>query len=166
MEKETIEIPEYNNYYITRDGNVISYDKYHKKTVVLKQRLDHNGYPIVNLWKDGKQKTFKVHRLVANAFIPNLNNLPQINHIDENKQNNNVTNLEWCDARYNTTYGTRLDRIAKYHRKKVYCIELDREFASLKEASDYTHSDRNRISMCCNGILNSNKGYHWEWRML
>lgn len=63
--------------------------------------------------KGGKSITYKVHRLVAIAFIPNPDNLPHINHKDENKLNNNPNNLEWCDNSYNNNYGTRNKRIAK-----------------------------------------------------
>lgn len=72
---------------------------------------DLKGYCRVRLRKDGKRKMYLVHRLVAQAFIPNPLNLPQVNHIDENKKNNNIDNLEWCDQIYNNLYGTRLERI-------------------------------------------------------
>ena len=61
---------------------------------------------VINLHKDGKQKSYRTHRLVAQAFIDNPNNLPEINHKDEDKTNNNVDNLEWCDSKYNHNYGT------------------------------------------------------------
>lgn len=74
---------------------------------------DRKGYCGVRLRKDGKRKMFSVHRLVAIAFIQNPYGLPQVNHKDENKKNNNVDNLEWCDHIYNNLYGTRLERIRK-----------------------------------------------------
>lgn len=75
-----------------------------------------NGYKVVILYKDGKKKTYLVHRLVAIAFIPNPNNLPIINHKDENKTNNNVNNLEWCTYEYNNTYGTARKRASEKMR--------------------------------------------------
>lgn len=80
---------------------------------ILKQAFDKDGYCLVGLHKDRKIKSGKVHRLVASAFIDNPHNLPEVNHKDENKSNNNVENLEWCTPKYNINYGTCLDRIAK-----------------------------------------------------
>lgn len=84
--------------------------KVKRKGRMLKQYIKQ-GYPQVTLTLNNKRKYCNVHRLVAEAFIPNPNNLPQINHIDENKLNNNVDNLEWCTAKYNCNYGTRNSRI-------------------------------------------------------
>lgn len=80
--------------------------------------LDSKGYVMVTLKKNGKTSRHRIHRLVAKAFIDNPNNLPQVNHIDENKENNHVNNLEWCTNAYNGAYGTRLERIAEKHRGK------------------------------------------------
>ena len=71
------------------------------------------GYLYVSLWKDNKEKKEYLHRLVARHFIPNPNNLPQVNHKDENKENNSWDNLEWCDATYNNNYGTHTQRAAE-----------------------------------------------------
>ena len=75
--------------------------------------LDSGYYNTINLFKDGKGKHYYVHRLVAQAFIPNPNNYPQINHKDENHYNNNVENLEWCTSKYNCNYGTRNIRFSE-----------------------------------------------------
>lgn len=81
------------------------------KTKKLKKPyLNEKGYLILSLWKNCKPKSCRVHRLVAEAFLPNPNNLPQVNHKDENKTNNNVENLEWCDNEYNNNYGTINER--------------------------------------------------------
>lgn len=80
---------------------------------LLKFSTDRDGYKIVGLTKDKKLKQFKVHRVVAEAFIPNPNNLPCINHKDENPANNCVDNLEWCDSKYNNNYGTRNEKLSK-----------------------------------------------------
>lgn len=74
---------------------------------------NNKGYQAVELWKFGKRKSYLVHRLVALSFVPNPDNLPQINHKDENKLNNNADNLEWCTQFYNNIYGTRLQRVSK-----------------------------------------------------
>ena len=92
-------------YYISNFGRVYRDSKELKQSNV-------NGYKVVALRStSGKHIQFRVHRLVAQAFIPNPNNLPQVNHKDEHKDNNNVTNLEWCTALYNNTYGSRPDKI-------------------------------------------------------
>ena len=82
---------------------------YSNKEIIRKQTHDTYGYPIVSLSKNGKTKTFTVHRLVAKAFIPNPDNLKEVNHKDEDKDNNSANNLEWCTTKYNLTYGHRLD---------------------------------------------------------
>lgn len=83
------------------------------KEKVLKQGKHKQGYLLVHLYKDNKQKTSTVHKLVALAFLENPYNFPQVNHKDENKENNKVENLEFCSARYNINYGTRSERVSE-----------------------------------------------------
>lgn len=93
-------------YKIDEDGNVYSI----KNKKFLKQKIS-KGYAQVALYDDtGRKYYIGVHRLVAMTFIPNPENLPQVNHKDENKLNNNVGNLEWCGVKYNINYGTRTER--------------------------------------------------------
>lgn len=80
---------------------------------ILSQKIDRYGYPIATLSKDGKSHFIPVHKLMAQAFIPNPKHLPQVNHKDENKTNNHLSNLEWCTAGYNSRYGTRTKRLAE-----------------------------------------------------
>lgn len=80
------------------------------KEKILKKGVNKRGYLTVSLSQNGKKKTYKIHRLVAQTFIANPTNLPQVNHKDENKANNHVSNLEWCDNDYNTHYGSVLQR--------------------------------------------------------
>ena len=89
-----------------------------RKEIILKQCTDKKGYKRVKLFADGKTLNTRVHRLVALAFIPNPENLPQVNHKDEIKSNNLVENLEWCSAQYNTMYGTRLERRKRTFERK------------------------------------------------
>ena len=116
-------------YQVSNLGNVRSL-KYAggDKVKMLKQGTDKKGYKRVVLCKDGKHKSYSVHRLVAIVFVPNLNDLPIINHKDENPSNNNVNNLEWCTYEYNNTYGTARKRaseskkgkhLSEEHRKKL-----------------------------------------------
>ena len=98
----------YEDYYeVSNFGNVRSVDrvtnytngeKHLWKGRILKPAKCGNGYFSCVLWKNGQKKTVLIHRLVAEAFIHNQNNLPQVNHKDENKENNHVENLEWCDS--------------------------------------------------------------------
>lgn len=89
----------------------------------LSKYTDKNGYTRFELYYDDKRHLVPAHRLVAKAFIPNPDNLSQINHKDENKTNNNVNNLEWCDPAYNNNYGTRLERISKSNTGRVGGME-------------------------------------------
>ena len=113
------DIPGYEDLYaITEDGQV-----YKKKTGrMTKGSLNTKGYYITTLTKNGVSKRWLVHRLVALAYIPNPDNLPYINHKDENKSNNCVDNLEWCSPEYNSNYGTGSFRaslaIQEHYRKK------------------------------------------------
>lgn len=100
----------------------------------------HKGYYVIGLTKNKKEKQYKVHRLVAQAFIPNPYNLPQVNHKDANGLNNNVDNLEWCDAFYNNGYFIRRERVSKSmtnnpknNAKKVLCIETGEILPSANE---------------------------------
>ena len=88
---------------------------------IKKTGKDKDGYITVMLYKGRKQKLCKVHRLVAEAFIPNPTKLPMINHKDETRENNSVSNLEWCDSTYNNNYGTRNQRLSK--TKKLWWAE-------------------------------------------
>ena len=94
---------------------------------IKEQSVDKSGYKTVSLYSENKMKLCKVHVLVGKAFIPNIENLPQINHKDENKSNNCVSNLEWCTPHYNNNYGTRNLRMSETKRKqhKCYCNVRD-----------------------------------------
>lgn len=127
----------------------------------MRPRLDKDGYCIVCLSaKNGKRKYEKVHRLVALNFIGNPpSGKTQVNHRDENKQNNNVDNLEWCDSKYNNNYGTRNLKIST----PVYCIELDKIFDGAVDVERKLGLDHSSILKCCNGKRNVCGGYHWRY---
>lgn len=84
-----------------------------KKEKILKQGTNSCGYYQIKLYQNGKYKTYKIHRLVAQTFLDNPNNYYSVNHRDENKQNNCIENLEWCTQEYNVNYGTRNERQSK-----------------------------------------------------
>lgn len=149
QQKQFIENP---RYYICEDGNV--WDS--KRNRFLPQcNRNKLGYKCVTLNMDGKYKLMSVHRLVAQAFIPNPNNYPEVNHKDENPENNTASNLEWCDRTYNNNYGTRNLRsgLSQANREDVSkpVVQYDRsgnyiaEYPSAQEAHRKTNSKRKII---------------------
>ena len=130
-----------------------------KKQKILKLHSDKDGYLILGLRKEGKTKCVKVHRLVCETFISNPKKYGYVNHKDENKQNNNVKNLEWCSMRYNNYYGTHLTKI----RKKVICVELNQEYESITKASQILKINKSDICACCKGKLKTAGKYHWRY---
>lgn len=130
-----------------------------------------HGYKIVNLWKDGKSKIKYVHRLVALAFIPNPDNLPEINHKDENKENNCVSNLEWCSNRYNVTYGTARKRGMATYRQNGHNTPIDKYDTSGNLIKTYEVSydlrkdgvKRRCVLNCCYGRTRSYKGFVYRF---
>ena len=141
-------------YEVSSYGRVKSLDRYVKysdgriylhKGKVLSLAKDKNGYFVVSLYFNGKHNTIKVHRLVAQAFIPNPDNLPEVNHLDEDKTNNRVENLEWCDHKYNMNYGTRNIRSKDTHIKNGYWTGLSRDEYLKKYYQD--HKEEKRLYM-------------------
>jgi hypothetical protein len=92
-----MEIEGYSNYLIYEDGRVFS----KKRNKFMKSRNNRRGYYEVNLYKDGKKKSFKIHRLIALHYIPNPNNYEEVDHKDRNRQNNSIDNLRWADRSMN-----------------------------------------------------------------
>ena len=132
--------------------------------------VSNDGYIRVRLSMDGHTKCCLVHRLVAEAFIPNPNNLPQVNHKDENKSNNHVENLEWCTRNYNVNYGECIAKIKKNqpHKKGVCQYDKDfvliAEFQSLHEAGKINGIIWQCIRDCCCGRQNTAYGYIWKFK--
>ena len=145
-------------YAITSCGKVWSY----RKKKFMSQTFSKDGYLRVMLCVDGQHKTFQVHRLVAEAYIPNPEGKPQVNHKDEVKTNNCVNNLEWITIKENVNYGTRTARAIKKLQKPVYCVELDKIFPSLKEAGDAVGVSSSNIGACLRGKQRQSGGYHWR----
>ena len=148
------------HYQVSNCGRVKSI-KFGKERI-LKLIKNKDGYLYVNLYKNSIKKKYKVHRLVAEAFIPNTNNYKEVNHKDECKTNNVVTNLEWCDRKYNNNYGTRTEKCSK----KVYQYTLDgqfvKEWPSTREAARNGFNQGN-VAACCRGELKTYKGYIWSY---
>lgn len=135
---------------------------------ILKQGKKENGYMQVSLTdKNGKAKNYYVHRLVVNAFTK-CGDEYEVNHIDENKQNNTLENLECVQHKENVSYGTRLERIAKKHRKAVMQFDLDgkfiNEFCSTVEAEKMTGVFHNNISAVCKRKVRTAGGFVWRYK--
>lgn len=128
------------------------------KDKVLKPITHKNGYLVVSLSKNNKQKIYSIHRLVAEAFVNNPENLPYVNHKDEDKTNNNISNLEWCDNTYNLNYGTRNERAGKSLGKKVKCTETGIIYNSMAEVEKQLKIAHNSISKVC---LRKTKNSRW-----
>lgn len=123
-------------------------------------------YYTVGLCKNKKRKILLVHRLVAQAFIPNPNNYKEVNHKDENKQNNNVNNLEWCNHQYNMHYGKCLKMISiNQHRKKINQYDLEGNFIKQWESVSDIKKELNitNIASCCKGRYKQCNGYIWKY---
>lgn len=150
-------------YHISNNGKIKSKHRKGSYGKEIKQWVDKKGYSNVRLCKNGKCKNFKVHRLVAKAFIPNPNDYSCINHKDENKLNNNESNLEWCSYEYNNNYGTKRERISKTKSKPVLCIELNVTYYGIREAERKTGISQGNISQCCNGKRQKAGNYHWKY---
>ena len=128
-------------------------DRIYEKPIAgrqMKQTMHDKGYKTVSLTKDGKTKTLFVHRLVADAFIENPNNLPMVNHKDEDKTNNFAENLEWCTNEYNLSYGTARHRQAKKLRGRPHTEEHKAKIAS--SMKKYREKERNEKGYCYNGV--------------
>ena len=152
------DIEGYEGYQISNMGNVKSL-KFGKEKILKLIKDKSNGYLRVGLYKEGKLKNHYVHRLVAEAFIENHNNFREINHRDEDKANNCVSNLEWCDRKYNINYGTRTEKTSK----RVLCLETNKIYPSLKEVQRQTGFAKSNISNACNGKLKQTYGFHWSF---
>ena len=135
---------------------------------ILKLCNDKDGYKIINLYKNGVRKTYGVHRLVSKAFLTNPNNLPQVNHKDEDKTNNRVDNLEWCDAKYNLNFGTAQERKAKKISKSIVQFNKNgnfiNEYQSAREAERKTGINQGNICRVCQGERKSAGGYVWKYK--
>jgi len=142
------------------------------ETRILRLRKNKDGYLQVDLRKDGKKKTFKVHRLVALAFVPNMFGLNEVNHINEDKTDNREENLMWCDSKENINWGTRNQRV----REKNTNGKCSKPLLQFSKSGDFIQdwpsaSEVERvlgffqggISMCCLGKTKSYKGFVWKY---
>lgn len=180
------DIKNFEDYTIDTNGNVYS----KRKRKYLKQTVNKYGYCKVTLQKDKHKKIYSIHRLVAEMFIPNPYNLPQVNHTDGNKQNNCLNNLEWCTAKHNMNEAVRIglfdnckkiqkeraikNNLNKYHvlanevtKKKVAQYDNQNNllsiYDSISEASRKTGITITSISYSANGKRKTGGGFIWRF---
>lgn len=171
------DIKEYEGLYqVSNLGNIKSLDKKDslgrkvkgKKMKPIKRK---DGYLDITLHKNGKGKHFLLHRLIAEAFIENKNNSNEINHIDENKTNNKVENLEWCNRSYNINYGlaNKNRRITLLNKRGKRIIQYDKNgniikiYPSLMQVVRELNLGKSHLSQACNGKRKTCGGYHWKY---
>ncbi len=168
-------------YQVSTLGRVRSFDRYVKNRMsnknikrgkVLTPCTNRNGYKQLNLIINTKKKPKTIHRLVAETFISNPENKPCVNHIDGNKKNNNVKNLEWVTYSENTIHalkkGLKIPLKGMNHYKRpINQFTLDGKFVkrweSIKQVQEEWHLKSTSISACCRGKIKTSLGYKWEY---
>lgn len=147
-------------YAVTSCGKVWSY----KSHIFLSQRYDDDGYLRVNLCKDGKTYTKHVHRLVAEAFIPNQESKPQVDHINKEKNANCVPNLRWVTPGENSRH-SNLGRKRYWStiRRPIYCVELDKVYKTQAEACREIGMSSSALNRVLHGKRETCYGYHWKF---
>lgn len=168
MVEEYKNIPGYEGIYqISNYGNVKSLgNNKSRKEKLLKLQSKTNGYLFVTLYKNGKHNSYLVHRLVAQVFIPNPGNKPQVNHINGIKTDNNVKNLEWNTNTENVqhSHNTGLcENGIKAKSKPVLCTTTGEIFESINEASRQTGVSPSNIMRCCQGKRKTAKCLEWQY---
>lgn len=197
MKEEWRDIPQYEGLYqVSNQGQIRSIDRIVRRNgettknlrgFILLPLYQKSGYMFVFLSKNGKAKRMAIHRAVALAFIPNPENKPEVNHINEDKTDNRLENLEWATIKENRNYGTRIARgIANRNQtgekngmfgkrgslnpnsKKVLQYDLSgqfiREYDSVKMAAEMTHSNASSIARVANGYLKQTNSFIWRYK--
>lgn len=175
-------IKDFDKYEISNYGNVRSKIIHRSKSKNKLPSIEYRqlkpcikrGYATVQISNDYYILVYLVHRLVAEAFIPNPDNLPQVNHKDENRLNNSVENLEWCTNEYNSNYGTRNERIGKTakrnmkYAKQILQYDLNgnfiKEWFSLEQIVRECGFNKPNISSCCHNRSKTAYGFIWKFK--
>ena len=190
--KEWREIDGFPNYMVSNTGEIksLNYNKTDREKVLIPHKLS-NGYLGINLYDDNKRSCYLlIHRLVAQAFLPNSNGYRIINHKDENRSNNSVNNLEWCSYKYNLNYGNRNSKLSNSLTNNPFFSipvlqysktrEFLKEFPSIAEAARTINNGNikaavTNILKCCKGVADTQfgivrrktaYGYIWKFKTL
>lgn len=159
MDKRRRKIPDFPRYEVTTEGDV-----FNQKGLKLKPQISNKGYLTVSLSNDHvKHKKKSVHRLVAEAFIPNPDNLPQVDHINEIKTDNRVSNLRWCTPLENLKHSRVIEKASEAKFTRVRCITTGEVFNSIKEAAETYNLSHSNIVACCKGRRNKCGSMEWEY---
>lgn len=174
-------------YEISDHGNIRSIDRMSRnrlgsffvKGTVLRQQHNNRGYRYVRLWKDGLQIKKYIHRLVAEAFVPNPNNLPQVNHLDNDPDNNMANNLEWCTHKQNmkwsevqnrSVWGERAKQNARKGQRRLWLPVIGQNVITGEVIRFTNLNDTKRagfqpscVCNCCKGKRKTHKGYRWSY---
>ena len=156
-------------YQISNFGNVMSlnYNR-EKRSQVLKTLTDSGGYKYVSLSKRATKTPKLIHRLVAESFIVNPDNRPEVNHIDGDKSNNRVDNLEWCTPSENVQHAEKMGLKNNRYKVAIYQYDLNgrfiREWNSISEAANFYGLYGQNISKCCKKKCKTIGGYIWEYK--
>lgn len=174
------DIPGYEGYYqVSNYGNVKSVARKiissNNRTVSIKERylkphINPSGHKQAVLFKNGKDNRLYIHRLVATIFVENPNNLPFVNHKDQNPNNNVYTNLEWCTPGYNATYADAVEKRAKAKSKCIIQYDKNnnfiREWDSAAKAGKALNLHDGDIGRCCKGMLKTVGGFKWGYKII
>ena len=156
------DIPNYEGLYqISNYGRIKSYKQHNARLMSLSP--NRYGYVEKQLYKNNKYESKRIHRLVAEAFIPNPNNLPEVNHKDGNKQNNTVHNLEWCTTKENNWHRYNVLHKTWSSDKKVICVETEVIYKNITSAAQETNIDGSSIGRVCSGKRKTAGGFHWRY---
>ncbi len=157
------EVKEYSNYEVNQLGEI----RHKKRQKILKPRSNNGGYQYVNFKINGKNTNFAVHRIVANAFIPNPNGYTEVNHKDYNKKNNCVDNLEWVSSSQNKQHSylkqenkkSRGKAVNQYTKEGIFLKTFDSVSDAAKEFGCCVAA----ISNCCLGRTKTSQGFRWSF---
>lgn len=166
-----VEIEDNPNYLVSDSGEVKR-----KSANTNKAFRESKGYMAVDMYQDGERKTKRVHRLVAEAFVPNPNNKPEVNHKDGNRYNNSASNLEWVTKKENCehawasglvkpSYGMTGKRNPNAGRKSkpIRIVETGEIYSKLEECAEAINGDNRHINDCLRGRQRTHRGYHFEY---